>query len=312
MKLSICQDSIISTSMIYSKKDIEVIINKTLDDIDAKSHNDYILLLAGMHMEQNGWGQFIFNGRNSLAPAVLTLDDHISTYLKSRNRVKSRLALYDGLLLYAHIWETYWFQLKLCRIARLISGQDYPWFIPGTKAGSVYFEAGKFYEEQIFRPLEHNAKPFADLLRTIYHRDIRNDIAHGDFFVHSDCISFGYREYSSPKKGKGNKKDALLSYTEWNNLLNQTILFYNTLNATISRRQKAFIKAQPSGSIEIVLPVKVDSPATLKWSSDKSDLGYFIPKSPFITKTGLHQTKDENKAHQQFIRDLTATLNKSQ
>lgn len=115
-----------SNIRIYSKKEIEVIINNTLDDIDAKSHKDFILLLAGMHMELNGWGNFIFNGHNSLAPAVLTLNDHIVTYSKSRNRIKSRLSLYDGLLLYAHIWETYWFQLKLCRIARLVAGQDYP------------------------------------------------------------------------------------------------------------------------------------------------------------------------------------------
>lgn len=295
--------------MIYSKKDIEVIVNIALDDIDAKRHNEYTLLLAGMHMEQNGWGKFIFNGLNSLAPAVLTLNDHIATYLKSRNRIKSRLPLYDGLLLYAHIWETYWFQLSLCRIARLVSGQDYPWFIPGTKAGSDYFEAGRFYEEQVLRPLEQSAKPFADLLRTVYHRDIRNFIAHGDFYVHSNKISFGYREYSSPKKG--NKKDSLVSYSEWNNLLNQTILFYKTLNETISRRQKAFIMAHPSGSMEIEIPVEVNSSATLEWSSENGYLGYFIPKSPFITKTGLHQTEDEKKAHQQLLRDLSANLNKS-
>lgn len=104
----------------------------------------------------------------------------------------------------------------------------------------------------------------------------------------------------------------MLSYTEWNNLLNLTILFYKTLNHTIYRRQKSFIKAHPSGSIEIELPVKVNSSAMLEWSSEIEDMGFFIPQSPFITKAGLHQTEDEKKAYQRFLLDLTATLNKIQ
>lgn len=297
-----------------SKEIIQEIINKTLNDIETKRPGAYILLLAGMHMERNGWGKFIFNGSNSLAPAVLTLDDHIKTYLRSRNRIKSRLPLYDGLLLYAHIWETYWFQLKLLRIANLISGQNYPWFIPGTRTGSDFFEAGFFYENQVLKPLEHGAKPFADLLRNVYRRDLRNHIAHGDFFVHSDSISFGYREYSTTKSGKGNKNnnDTLLPFTAWNNLLDRAICFYETLNKTIYQRQISFIKAHPSGSIEIELPIEINATATLEWSSEKSLIGYFIPKSPFITRAGLYQTEEEKQAHQQLIRDLTASLSETQ
>lgn len=296
----------------FDRKEVKAIISRILDDIEAKRPNDYILLLAGMHMELNSWGKFIFNGNNSLAPVVLTLDDHIATFLKSRNRIKSRLPLYDGLLLYAHIWETYWFQLLLLRIACLVSDQKYPWFIPGTKPGSDYFSAGSFYAHQILEPLDKTAKPFANLIRSVYWRDIRNVIAHGDFALPVDNrISFRYREYSTTKRGKGQKKDKdiVLTYDEWNNLLDNTILFYKTLRKTIYQRRQAFIKAHPSGSIEIELPVEVNTTALLEWSSEKAYCGYFIPKSPFITKAGLHQTEEEKQAHQQFIRELTASLN---
>ena len=299
-----------SAIVTLGEKNIKAIINKTLDDIEANRPTDYILLMAGMHMELNAWGKFIFNGSNSLAPAVLTLDDHIKTYLRSRNRIKSRLPLYDGLLLYAHIWETYWFQLKLRRIACLVSNQPYPWFIPGTKPGNDYFEAGNFYEHQVLQPLEKAAKPFADLLRSVYSRDIRNFIAHGDFNVHANAISFGYREYSTAKNGGRKNKDTMLSYEEWNNLLNNTILFYQTLNQTIYQRRQAYIKAHPSGSIVIELPVEINTSATLEWSSDNAFAGYFIPKSPFITKAGLHQTEGEKRAHQDLVRKLTASLNR--
>lgn len=296
----------------FDRKKVKAIISRTLDDIEAKRPNDYILLLAGMHMELNSWGKFIFNGNNSLAPIVLTLDNHIAVFLKSRNRIKSRLPLYDGLLLYAHIWETYWFQLLLLRIACLVSDKDYPWFIPGTKPGSDYYSAGNFYAHQILKPLEKKAKPFANLIRSVYWRDIRNVIAHGDFALPTDSrISFGYSEYSTTKKGKGQKKDndIVLTYDEWNNLLDNTILFYKTLKKTIYQRRQSFIKDHPSGSIEIELPVEVNTSATLEWSSDKALCGYFIPKSPFITKAGLHQTEEEKQAHQQLIRELTASLN---
>ena len=294
------------------EKTIKGIINKTLSDIETKRPRDYILLLAGMHMELNSWGKFIFNGRNSLAPAVLTLDDHIKTYLKSRNRIKSRLILYDGLLLYAHIWETYWFQLMLLRIACLASGQDYPWFIPGTKPGSDFYEAGNFYSHRILLPLEKAAQPFAILIRNVYRRDIRNFIAHGDFALPAENrISFGYREYSTSKNVKGSKNNSItMTLDEWKTLLDNAILFYRTLGKAICQRKQAFIKAHPSGSIEIELPVAVNTSATLEWSFDKAFAGYFIPKSPYISQGGLYQTEEERKAYQQHLRELTASLHK--
>ena len=294
------------------EKTIKGIINKTLSDIETKRPRDYILLLAGMHMELNSWGKFIFNGRNSLAPAVLTLDDHIKTYLKSRNRIKSRLILYDGLLLYAHIWETYWFQLMLLRIACLASGQDYPWFIPGTKPGSDFYEAGNFYSHRILLPFEKAAQPFAILIRNVYRRDIRNFIAHGDFALPAENrISFGYREYSTSKNVKGSKNNSItMTLDEWKTLLDNAILFYRTLGKAICQRKQAFIKAHPSGSIEIELPVAVNTSATLEWSFDKAFAGYFIPKSPYISQGGLYQTEEERKAYQQHLRELTASLNK--
>ena len=102
----------------------------------------------------------------------------------------------------------------------------------------------------------------------------------------------------------------MLSYDEWNNLLNNTILFYQTLNQTIYQRRQAYIKAHPSGSIDIELPVEVKTSAILEWSSDNAFAGYFIPKSPFITKAGLHQTEEEKRAHQDLVRKLTASLNR--
>jgi|GEM_PF-5485566 len=298
--------------VILEEKKIKAIINKTLDDIEAKCPQDYILLLAGMHLEHNSWGKFIFNGSNSLAPAVLTLDDHIKTYLKSRNRIKSRLILYDGLLLYAHIWETYWFQLMLLRIACLVSGQGYPWFIPGTKPGSDFFEAGNFYAQRILLPFEKTAQPFANLIRNVYRREIRNFIAHGDFALPADnLISFGYREYSTSKNVKGSKNNSItMTLNEWKTLLDNAILFYKTLGKAIYQRKQAFIKANPSGSIEIELPVTVNTFATLEWSFDKALAGYFIPKSPYISRGGLYQTEQEREAYKQHLRELTASLNR--
>lgn len=293
------------------KKAIRIIINETLDYIKVNRPNDYILLLAGMHLEQNGWGKFIFNGSNSLAPAVRTLEDHITTFLKSRNRIKSRLPLYDGLLLYAHIWETYWFQLRLLRIVCLVSNQDYPWYIPGTKPGSDFFEAGNFYAHRIFQPLEKSAKSFANLLHSVYRHDIRNFIAHGDFALSTErSISFGYREYSSSNHKGGKENNITMTLDEWQIFLDNAILFYKSLGETIYYRRQAFIKAHPAGSIEIKLPIELNTLATLEWSSDKALAGYFIPKSPYISQGGLYQTEEEKKAYQQHLRELTASLNR--
>lgn len=111
-------------------------------------------------------------------------------YLKSIKRTDKQKGHSIGtqleLAIYLKLWESNRFLERLFKLAKLCQGQIYDWHFQIGKDDSRH----DLIRNQIRNPLEYICPKFYSLIKRIYLSQIRNAVAHSQFFIVGSGITF--------------------------------------------------------------------------------------------------------------------------
>ena len=152
------------------------------------------------------------------------------------------------LLIYMKFWESDLILRRLYNLARLARGQSYEW-----QYNQDFFNARRtLVRDEIQKDLDKISPKFNQLIDEIYSRQIRNAIAHSQYYLMYDSINLTNNEESQ------HYKLGTISYSDWEILFHKNILLYNHLircTNDYSVRYQKNVKGKHFG-LMIVFPEK--------------------------------------------------------
>lgn len=123
------------------------------------------------------------------------------------------------LLVYLKFWESDSILKQLYNLANnLLHGRPYDWFKDMRSTGRKHL-----MENQIINASKNRAPHFHNIVSTTYDRQIRNAVAHSQYFIMGDTIMLNNYDEED-----GHLRHSL-KISDWEVLLHKTILFYNSL-----------------------------------------------------------------------------------
>jgi len=123
------------------------------------------------------------------------------------------------LLIYMKFWETDLILRRLYNLSRLAQGIEYFW-----EYNQTFFNARRMViKDEIQKDLEDISPKFFNLINEIYSRQIRNAIAHSQYYLMYDCINLTNIDESIYYKLN------TISYDDWEILFHKNILLYSHL-----------------------------------------------------------------------------------
>jgi hypothetical protein len=143
--------------------------------------------------------------RNELEKKAITRND-IYDYL-----------IEQELLIYMKFWETDLILRRLYNISRLAQGIEYCW----EYEQSFYDDRRKLVRDEIQKNIKIIAPKFYVLIDDIYNRQIRNAIAHSQYYLMYDSINLTNKEENPHYILES------ISYSDWEILFHKNLLFYN-------------------------------------------------------------------------------------
>lgn len=149
------------------------------------------------------------------------------------------------LMMYTHLWESHQVLKILVRLASILAGKEYIYdftdiFQVLNREGKVVDVPKKnIIEQRIIEPLEHHNKDLGDLINGCYNNRLRNDFAHGSFYI--DCqsgsiVSIESESYESSYE---------VSFGEWDEIFFHAIMLSYYLTKILYDRRNNFIKDNP-------------------------------------------------------------------
>jgi hypothetical protein len=152
------------------------------------------------------------------------------------------------LLIYLKFWESDLILRRLYNLTRLARGEEYEWIYDQS-----FFNARrKLVKEEIQKDLDRISPKFNALIEEIYSRQIRNAIAHSQYYLLYDSINLTNKD-ENPHYILGS-----ISYDDWEILFHKTILFYNYLISNTNEYSEKYqkdVKGKHYG-LMIVFPEK--------------------------------------------------------
>jgi hypothetical protein len=158
---------------------------------------------------------------NQYRKSIFKKADHLTEINKqpnNRNYFYNYLVEQE-LLIYLKFWETDLILRRLFNLSRLARCLDYSWEYDQKR----FNERRKIVKDEIQSNLKKITPKFCQLLEDIYNRQIRNAIAHSQYYLLYDTIIL-----TNKTENSAYKLDAI-SYNDWEILFHKTILFYNYL-----------------------------------------------------------------------------------
>jgi hypothetical protein len=204
---------------------INFLVEKSVIELysELEKSNDYITFLAhGDYIEgneQSSTTQHIINNHvdvfkdDAWLKVLLTFINSSYNFL-NENTCDSKASIFFETMLYLHIWESRPFLRFLKRAANLIEKNTYLWNLKvKDKSKSVYLE------QQILPVLEKKKLKIADVIKNGYVKQIRDAIAHNDYWhnlARPELILENYKQ--KPKRIEK------IHYNEWTNKFCYTFL----------------------------------------------------------------------------------------
>lgn len=202
---------------------------------------------------------------------------HRLTFVHQKPRehfIKEEIQLNDGLgeyhiniqqemLVYLKFWESDFILKQLYNLShRLLHGSHYDWHIDLRKSGRK-----NLIENQIIDSCKRKSPKFHSYISSAYNRQIRNAVAHSQFYLIDDRIHFNNHDPSD------NHCLKVLKIVEWERFFHRTIAFYNSLIGCSIRYELDFkekARKNESGiSLRVTKLNKEESVMTLNIENDR-------------------------------------------
>lgn len=189
---------------------------------------------------------FINQYRNS----IFKKSEHLPE-MKKQPSERSYLYNYlieQELLIYLKFWETDLILRRLYNLSRLVSGLNYIWDYDQQK----FNERRKLLKDEIQKNLKDITPKFYQLIEDIYSRQLRNAVAHSQYYLLYDTIIL------TNKDEKKEYKLNSISYDNWEIIFHKNILFYNYLIYFFNDYSKRYQKLEEDkqNGLLIIFPDK--------------------------------------------------------
>jgi len=145
---------------------------------------------------------------------------------------KETMSVQIEMLIYIKIWESDTFIKKMYQLARVINGEDYDWHfkVKGhDKKDTGGFTRSVLLNNHIINRFEHTLPKLHRYLYNSYNTQIRNAIAHSQYFIVGRNITFNNH--------RSNNVDSMshITFDNWCTLFHETIMLYSMFNDFLNK-----------------------------------------------------------------------------
>lgn len=99
------------------------------------------------------------------------------------------------MMIYTHIWESYYFLKHLMRLAQLSIGKDYPWKVELPDGGKY-----DFLQNNVIRPMKTHGLLLGEIVENGFSSYLRNSFAHSRFIIYENSKEIYYGCKTDKKK----------------------------------------------------------------------------------------------------------------
>lgn len=159
----------------------------------------------------------------------------------------SNLLTQKEMVLYLKLWESNYFKRLLYNLCdKLLHQQSYDFEKDIENSG-----AKSFYSDSVIKPLSNKLPKVKSLLESIYVRQIRNAIAHSQYYFLNNYIQLTNKDMADGQILGG------MSLVDWQLLFHRTVAFFKAFNDAIEERQKRYVDfCKKYGSVEVIVPTE--------------------------------------------------------
>ncbi len=156
-------------------------------------------------------------------------------FIKEFNDEKTRESFFDfyrdfQLLLYMKFWETDLILRRLSNLAKLAQAKPYYW----EYSQKVFNDRRNLIKDDIQKPLESICPLFYKLIDEIYSNQIRNAVAHSQYYFLYDTINLTNKDENKHYKLSG------IKYDDWEILFTKLMLLYNFMIKNFNKYQSIY------------------------------------------------------------------------
>lgn len=134
------------------------------------------------------------------------------------------------LLLYMKFWETDLILRRLLNFSNLAQGKPYYWDYSQT----VFNARRNLIKDEIQKPLEFICPLFYNLIDGIYSNQIRNAVAHSQYYFLYDTINLTNKDENKHYKLNG------IKYDDWEVIFTELMLLYNFMIKNFNKYQSLY------------------------------------------------------------------------
>jgi len=131
------------------------------------------------------------------------------------------------LLLYMKFWETDLILRRLSNLSSLAQGKPYSW----EYSQIVFNKRRNIIQDEIVKPLRIICPLFSVLIDEIYSNQIRNAVAHSQYYILYDSINLTNKDQNP------HNKLTRISFDDWEKMFTKVMLLYNFLIKNINKYQ---------------------------------------------------------------------------
>jgi hypothetical protein len=163
-----------------------------------------------------------------------------------------RISVQLEMMLFLKFWESDRIMKILLMLVKLANKESFDWElqINNLKDNNKKVGRSAILETILPRDSFTNCPEFSDLVTTCFNSQIRNSVAHSQFFFMGRTVSF-----TNFEKGKSYNNISFITFEKWEEFVHLTILFYNSLIQNTNKFYKHY--CQKAEASEFGLPIRV-------------------------------------------------------
>jgi hypothetical protein len=134
------------------------------------------------------------------------------------------------LLLYMKFWETDLILRRLTNLSSLAQGIPYSW----EYSQNIFNKRRNIIQDEIVKPLSTVSPLFSVLINEIYSNQIRNAVAHSQYYILFDSINLTNKDQNPYNKL------TRISFDDWEKMFTKVMLLYNFLIKNFNKYQAKY------------------------------------------------------------------------
>ena len=180
------------------QNNIQIAINEAFDKAINASKDNFIAFLAEgdylVQLKQSGKCPFVVDYKGDI-PFDIKRHEFMCRYL-NKHYIENATD-YPGaegidrilveMMIYTHIWESYYFLKHLMRLAQLSIGKDYPWKVEIPDGGKY-----DFLQKTVIKPTKNRGLLLGEIVESSFSSYLRNSFAHSRFNIYENTKEIYY------------------------------------------------------------------------------------------------------------------------